>query len=249
VLTLASPAAGGGPVWPGREAALLRVAVNEPAGAATDSALDTPPDGQPSPSAAAPPGGPAGPGRRDHPHGRRARAGRPGKGRPRYPGPDRVPAAWTAWDVPDEAPGPAGPDSLAVPHSSSIAAAGIATQDTQEQDAGDLGPEKEDAGSAAPADPADPAGTAPGAEEALGAAAVTAAQAEAALQAGDLEGALAAADHLAQAAARTRWLLRHSGRAARRGLRRRRPLHVAAQRHPLHVPDAIGSPANEIAVK
>ena len=83
------------------------------------------------------------------------------------------PATETARDVPNEAPGPDSSDTLALPHSSSIAAAGIATQDTQGQDAGDLGPE-EDAGSAAPADPA---GIAPGADEALGAATVAAAQA------------------------------------------------------------------------
>jgi hypothetical protein len=124
------------------------------------------------------------------------------------------PATWTARDVLDEAPGPDSPDSLALPHSSSSAAAGTAVRDTQGQDAENWGPEKEDAG---PAAPADFAGIAPGADEALGASAVAAAQAETAPRAGDLEGALAAADHLTQAAARTRRLLRQAGHAARRG--------------------------------
>jgi hypothetical protein len=123
------------------------------------------------------------------------------------------PATWTARNVPEEAPGTDSPESLARPHSSSIAAAGAAPQGTEAPDAPDSDHE-EDTGSAAP--PAS-AGIAPGAGEALGSAAAAAAQAEAALQAGDLAGALAAADHLTQAAARIRRLLRDAGRAARRG--------------------------------
>jgi hypothetical protein len=75
------------------------------------------------------------------------------------------------------------------------------------------GPEQEDA---RPATPASPTGIAPDAGEALGAA-VAATQTEAALQAGDLAGALAAADHLTQAAVRARRLLRHADHASRRG--------------------------------
>lgn len=203
-----------------------------PAGAAPDNAPDTPPDGQPGPLAAALPGGPAAaivaaltaaPGATAAQLARvagitRAAAARElatlEKAGQASPDQTASPAAWTARDVPDEAPGPGSPDSVALPHSPSIAVAGIAAQDAHGQDAGDLGREKEDAGSAAPAGPA---GIAPGADEALGAAAAAAAQAEAALQAGDLDGALAAADHLTQAAARTRRLLRQGGRAARRG--------------------------------
>src|SRR5450755_573800 len=143
-----------------------------PAGAATDSALDTPPDGQPGSSAAAPPGCPAAaivaaltaaPGATAAQLAQAAGITRAAAARELaalekagHATRDRTasPATWTAPDVPDEAPGPDSPDSLALPHSSSIAAAGIATQDTHGQDAGDPGPEKEDAGSAAPADPA-----------------------------------------------------------------------------------------------
>jgi hypothetical protein len=212
---------------------MTRSAKTGPAGAATDSALDTPPDRQPGPSAAAPPAGPAAaivaaltaaPGGTAAQLARAAgitrtaaarelaaleKAGRATRDR------TASPATWTARDVPDEAPGPDSPDSLPLPHGSSIAAPGTAAQDTQGQDAGDPGREQEDAGSAALADPA---GTAPGADEALAAAAAATAQAQAALQAGDLAGALAAADHLTQTAARTRRLLRQAGRAGRRGL-------------------------------
>lgn len=73
---------------------------------------------------------------------------------------------------------------------------------------------EEEAGSAAAANPAD---IAPGVDESLSAAAAAVAQAETALQAGDLAGALAAADQVRQAAARARRLLRHAGRAGRRG--------------------------------
>jgi hypothetical protein len=183
---------------------MTRSAKTGPAGAATDSALDTPPDRQPGPSAAAPPAGPAAaivaaltaaPGGTAAQLARAAgitrtaaarelaaleKAGRATRDR------TASPATWTARDVPDEAPGPDSPDSLPLPHGSSIAAPGTAAQDTQGQDAGDPGREQEDAGSAALADPA---GTAPGADEALAAAAAATAQAQAALQAGDLAGA------------------------------------------------------------
>jgi hypothetical protein len=124
------------------------------------------------------------------------------------------PATWTARNIPAEATGTDSPDSLAGLHSSSIAAADAALQGTEAPGAGGSDPEEEDTG---PVAPAGPAGITPGADEALGSAAAAAAQAEAALQAGDLAGALAAADHLTQAAARIRRLLRDAARAARRG--------------------------------
>jgi len=174
-----------------------------PAAGAATSAPDTPPAAQPSPSAASPPRGPAaavlaalvaGPGASAAQLAQAAgitrtaaarelaaleKAGHASRDR------DASPATWTARDVPDEAPGPDSTDSLAQPHRSSIGAAGTATQDTELQGTGDLDPEK-NAGSVGRVGPA---GIAPGAGEALGSATAAAAQAEAALQAGDLAGA------------------------------------------------------------
>jgi hypothetical protein len=198
-----------------------------PDGAPADSAPDTPPDARPGPSAAAPPAGPAAaivaaltaaPGATTAQLAETAgiarqaaarelatleKAGHATRDR------DASPATWTALHAPDEAPGNDSPDSL----TPSIAAGDTAAPDADTIGAEDPDPEKEDAGPAV----ASPAEIAPGAGEALGAAGAAAAQAQAALQAGDLDSALAAADHLTQAAARTRRLLRAVSRAARRG--------------------------------
>ncbi len=82
----------------------------------------------------------------------------------------------------------------------------MATQDTGAPGAADPDSEEE-AGSATPASLAD---IAPGADEALSTAA--AARAGTTLQAGDVAGALAAADQVTQAAALARRLVRHAGR-------------------------------------
>jgi hypothetical protein len=203
-----------------------------PAGAAADSAPDAPPDARPGTSAAAPSAGPAAaivaallaaPGATAAQVAETAgitraaaawelsaleKAGHATRDQ------DASPATWTALHAPDEASAPGGPDSLAPSPGPSIAAGEAAALDADTIGAGDPDAEQEDA---RPVVPASPAGIAPGAGEALGAAGAAAAQAQAALQAGDLDGALAAADHLTQAAARTRRLLRDAGRSARRG--------------------------------
>jgi hypothetical protein len=200
-----------------------------PAGAAADSAPDAPPDPWPGTSAAAPPAGPAAaivaallaaPGTtaarvaetagitRAAPAQELAALEKAGHATRDQ---DASPATWTALHAPDEAPAPGSPDSLAPLRGHSIAAGDAAAPDADTIGAGDPDPEQEDAG------PAVLAVIAAGAGEALGAAGAAAAQAQAALQAGDIDGALAAADHLTQAAARTRRLLRDAGRSARRG--------------------------------
>jgi hypothetical protein len=203
-----------------------------PAGATADSAPDTPPDARPGTSAAAPPAGPAAAivaallAAPDATAAQvaeiagitRAAAARElaalEKAGHATRDQDASPATWTALHAPDEASGPDSPDSLAPSLGPSIATGDTAAPGADTIGAGDPDPEQEDAG---PTVPANPAGIAPGVGEALGAAGAAAAQAQAALQAGDLDGALAAADHLTQAAARTRRLLRDAGRAARRG--------------------------------
>lgn len=222
---------------------MARSTKTTPTGAVTDSAPNTPPAGQPGPvrrSAARRPGsghrgradgrprryrGSAGRDRRDHPRGCRAGAGRPGEGRPRHPGPERVPGHL---DSPERPRGgarngqPGGPRLAAqlLDRRGRRGSPGHGSTRRRDPD-----PE-EDTGSAAPVDPA---GIAPGAGEALGSAAAAAAQAEAALQAGDLAGALAAADHLTQAAARTQRLLRDAGLLPAAGRRLgRRPANCAA---------------------
>ena len=222
---------------------MARSTKTTPAGAVTDSAPDTPPAGQPGPSAA-PPGGPAAaivaaltaaPGATAAQLAETAGIARAAAARvlaalekAGHATRDRngSPATWTARNVPEKAPGTDdGPEAVAWPHNSSIAPADAAPQGTEAPDAGDPDPE-EDTGSAAPVDPS---GIAPGAGEALGSAAAAAAQAEAALQAGDLAGALAAADHLTQAAARTQRRLRDAAGPPAAGRRLgRRPANCAA---------------------